>query len=167
MNGQIKKYCCHEGFLLLNPQNKKKYTLYQKVLCVMKKNEIESKARADGGAMQGYISQKKVTEGPPARMLLYEGARHLILREKTGKSRHKGHEEADLMCVRSQKEAGAESRRAGVRPECAGSCRILNIISDSNLPNARSNSHSFCKLKCALGESCYARKWLPERKCGK
>lgn len=107
--------------------------------------------------MQGYISQKKITEGPTARMLFdqipteYEGARHLILREKMGKSRHKGHEEADLMCVRSQEEAGAESRRAGVRPECAGSCRILNIISDSNLPNARSNSHSFCKLKCALG----------------
>lgn len=46
----------------------------------MKKNEIENKARADGGAMQGYISQKKVTEGPPARMLFdqipteYEGA---------------------------------------------------------------------------------------------
>lgn len=70
--------------------------------------------------MQVYISQKKVTEGPPARMLFdqipteYEGARHLTLRKKTGKSRHKGHEEADLMCVRSQQEAGAESRRTGV-----------------------------------------------------
>lgn len=57
----------------------------------MKKNEIENKAREDGGTMQSYISQKKVTECPTARMLFdqipteYEGTRHLTLRVKCGK----------------------------------------------------------------------------------
>lgn len=114
----------------------------------MKKNEIENKARADkgAGAMQDDIS-KKVTGGPPARMLFdqtlteCEGARHLALRKKMGKSRRKGREEADLMCVKSQEETGAESRRAGVGLECAGSCTISSIISDSNLTNAKSDSH--------------------------
>lgn len=42
-----------------------------------------------------------------------------------GKSRLKGHEEVDLMCVRSQEEAGAESRRMGGGGGEAGVCRLM------------------------------------------